>query len=300
MSEQEIRQRVEQFYSGRAEFFIHFLVFVLVNAGLWAVWALSQGTISFAWPMIVTLGWGSGLVSHAIEWLAKDPRRLAGLNRAAEKRMVQLYGPDWEVLSDEDDLQRIRAATWRQFNHNKELAIHGAVYVCINLMAWLLWAAAQGTMSLLFPLALLLLWGAGLGAHAVTNFFDSSRAVVARERAVQQAISRYNEDYDAPPEKRKRAKIKHVLTDDGEILDIVEDDASEQERQSWRRIGSSQEPSPSRVRRARASPLAAPSSDGAGRWAMEPAANPPTSRANASCRSSRNARIGFGSGTVLT
>ncbi len=227
MTEEEIRQQVEQFYRGRTEFIIHLIVFILVNAGLWALSALSQGTFSIVWPMIITLGWGSGLAAHAIDWLAKDPRRLARLKGTVEKRMTQLYGPDWDRLSQEEDFRRVKAATWRQFNHNKEFAMHAVVYAFINLMAWLIWVAALGTMSYLLPLALLLLWGAGLAAHAATNYFDSARAVVAREQAIQRAM----EGYNAAPEKRKRAKAKHILTDDGEMLEVIEDDGSEAAQQ---------------------------------------------------------------------
>jgi hypothetical protein len=225
MNDAEIRHQVEEYYQGRAGFMIHLLVYILVNAGLGAVWALAQGSIASVWLLIVMLAWGSGLLAHALDWLAKSPQRLARLNRLAEERMAQVYGPHWTTEDHSSDLQRIRAATWQQFNHNKELAIHAAVFACINLAVWLLWSAAQGTINPLLPLALTLLWGAGFAAHAAHNYFDSSRAVVARERAVQRAMAQVAGD--APPEKRKREKLKHILTDDGELLEVIEDEGEE-------------------------------------------------------------------------
>jgi hypothetical protein len=234
MNEDEIRQQVEKFYSDRAGFLIHLSIFAVVNLALWGLWLLTTFLgIGWPWPLIVTLGWGSGMAAHAIDYLWKDPRRFARLNRMSAARLEQLYGPDWAVIASEADQERIRQATFKQSNQNKEFAIHAAIYACINVMAWLLWLPLFGG-GFPLPLVLNLLWGIGLVAHAANNFFDGSREVVAREQAVQRAISGYNDGYETAAGKAKRKRTQHVLTDDGELLDVVEEQDDEQQAKQRR------------------------------------------------------------------
>lgn len=231
MIEEEIRRQVEQFYQGRGEFMIHLLIFGLVNAGLWLVWVLAQGTISIIWPLMVSFGWASGLLAHGIDWMAKSPQRLAQVNRRAEERMSQLYGPFWESQDHAADLERVRQATWKQAEDLKAFIIHASVFGSINLGAWLVWLAAADSISILLPLALLLGWGVGLAAHGANNYFASDRAVVAREQAVQRAMAQVTGDTSLT--KPKREKAKRILTDDGELLEVIEDETEEIEARSF-------------------------------------------------------------------
>jgi hypothetical protein len=61
----ELRVRAEARVKAREDFRIHFLVYVLVNLLLWAIWyttARDDGGIP--WPTFASLGWGIGLVAH--------------------------------------------------------------------------------------------------------------------------------------------------------------------------------------------------------------------------------------------
>jgi 2TM domain-containing protein len=60
------RQRVEALRG----FYIHLVVFVVVNAGLFVLDMLSSGGTWFFWPL---LGWGIGLVVHAVSVFARGP-----------------------------------------------------------------------------------------------------------------------------------------------------------------------------------------------------------------------------------
>ena len=58
---------------GRAKFKSHLLVFGLVNAGLWALWALTgfeglgrRGAAGVPWPAYTTLFWGIGLAANFV------------------------------------------------------------------------------------------------------------------------------------------------------------------------------------------------------------------------------------------
>ncbi len=56
----------------RVGFTMHLRTYLIVNAGLWLIWALSSLAIGssghyrsvFPWPLFAMAGWGIGLVSH--------------------------------------------------------------------------------------------------------------------------------------------------------------------------------------------------------------------------------------------
>lgn len=57
----------------RVDFKMHLRTYLIVNAGLWLIWAVtaffvqrsSDGeTLLFPWPLFPMLGWGIGLASH--------------------------------------------------------------------------------------------------------------------------------------------------------------------------------------------------------------------------------------------
>lgn len=222
----EIRRRVEKYYNQRKEWLIHLSIFVVINAVLWGLWLGTQGLlgVAFPWPLVVMLGWGAGLAGHGVEVAAHSPDRLARVDRTVHQQMDAVYGPDWASAADDEDYQRIYRAAHKRYRQKAEFIIHLAVFVVVNLLMWLMWLSID--VAFPFPLIVLGGWGAGLVGHAATMYFDSSRAAEARERAVQEAISRYNAAYDVP---RKRKRREHLLTDDGELLDIVEETEAEQE-----------------------------------------------------------------------
>jgi len=90
MTQQEVRQlatlREEaiQRLRKKSEFHIHLTVYLLVNAGLVLIWALTWR--GFFWPVFPVFGWGIGLAFHAWdtyrrpepteERIAREVRRL--------------------------------------------------------------------------------------------------------------------------------------------------------------------------------------------------------------------------------
>jgi hypothetical protein len=61
----------------------HLLVYLLVNALLWAIWALTDG--GFAWPVVVSLGWGIGLVMNVWDVYVRRPIGEAEVRRQIER-----------------------------------------------------------------------------------------------------------------------------------------------------------------------------------------------------------------------
>lgn len=121
MSEQnyaEIRKRIEKRYKQRNELFTHAAAFVASNIVCWVIFFLTGS--SFAWPILVTLGWGIGLFFHALDYYNKygggADRREDAIQREVElemerrgvyekpKRRMELTedGEIEEVYEDED------------------------------------------------------------------------------------------------------------------------------------------------------------------------------------------------------
>jgi hypothetical protein len=71
----------------RREFTAHVLAYVMVNATLVMVWALTGA--SFFWPIFPLMGWGIGLVFHAWDVYRAEPseddirREIARIRRAS-------------------------------------------------------------------------------------------------------------------------------------------------------------------------------------------------------------------------
>ena len=64
IDEAALRRKAERRASAKLGFYIHALVFVIVNAGLWLLnsWS-SPGSYWAIWPL---LGWGIGLAAHGV------------------------------------------------------------------------------------------------------------------------------------------------------------------------------------------------------------------------------------------
>jgi hypothetical protein len=45
-------------------FYIHFIIYLLVNILIYVQWWYITGGEGFAWPITTTFGWGIGVVAH--------------------------------------------------------------------------------------------------------------------------------------------------------------------------------------------------------------------------------------------
>ena len=63
-TDDEIRQRVEKRYKSRQELYIHIASYVVANVVFWFMFRQS-------WVWWITIGWGIGVVSHAIDYYSK-------------------------------------------------------------------------------------------------------------------------------------------------------------------------------------------------------------------------------------
>ena len=67
----DLRERAIRRLKAKGEFKVHLLAYVLVNAFLVVIWAVSGA--NFFWPVFPILGWGIGLVFHAWDVYGNEP-----------------------------------------------------------------------------------------------------------------------------------------------------------------------------------------------------------------------------------
>lgn len=62
--EAELRERAVKQLKKRRDFRGHLLMYILVNAFLVVVWAVTSGPDSFFWPVFSIAGWGIGVIAN--------------------------------------------------------------------------------------------------------------------------------------------------------------------------------------------------------------------------------------------
>jgi tRNA A-37 threonylcarbamoyl transferase component Bud32 len=105
--EERIRRRIEKRYKERQGLIIHFVAYLLVNLMLWGMWATdilgpileaeapeaANIVMNFPWPLLVTFGWGIGMVAHFLDYYSKygpgAERREQTIQREIEKYRQQ-------------------------------------------------------------------------------------------------------------------------------------------------------------------------------------------------------------------
>ena len=236
-NEQAIRRRIEQQFNKRKEFNIHLVSFLMVNALLWVIFGSSGGS-DFAWPLIVTLGWASGLAAHAVETYFVTGRRATRRLEAIQGEFYNTFGENWQS-ADRKELKRIRGRVSQAINKRREFYQHFAVYIFINIMLWYIYAQSTGlpfgigsaldSIPFPWPILVTLGWGIGLVSHAV----DAGSAIM-RERAINRAVEREQQRLYAgekPKRERRRDDSRHVrLTEDGEFTDSMVESFEDDEK----------------------------------------------------------------------
>ena len=71
-SESDLRAAAIQRLKKKQDFRAHLLVYVLVNAFLWAIWVLTDPG-GHPWPVYPMAGWGIGVVANAWDVYARRP-----------------------------------------------------------------------------------------------------------------------------------------------------------------------------------------------------------------------------------
>ena len=65
-SEEELRDKAREIAKEKIGFYVHFLIYVLVNLFLFVQWYWITSGVGFPWCITTTLGWGIGIVAHFV------------------------------------------------------------------------------------------------------------------------------------------------------------------------------------------------------------------------------------------
>jgi uncharacterized membrane protein len=113
----------------------------------------------------------------------------------------------------------IRRSITKRYANRTEFFGHLVAFIAINLLGWLILRPTEG-IGLIIMLLASGGWLAGLLIHMV-NFIMTE----GRERAIEVAIDRERARRgEAPLAEYKRKRDRLTLTDDGEVLEVIEDD----------------------------------------------------------------------------
>lgn len=113
----------------------------------------------------------------------------------------------------------IRRSITKRYANRTEFFGHLIAFIVINGLAWLILRPTEG----IFLIIMLIAsggWLAGLLIHMVNYIMTESR-----ERAIEAAIDRERARRgEVPLADYKRKRDRLTLTDDGEVLEVIEDD----------------------------------------------------------------------------
>jgi hypothetical protein len=86
-SDVELRDLAFRRLKKRQDFRAHIVVYIVVNAFLWALWAVLSLTSgwSFPWPIFPTLGWGIGVALNAWDVYGRKDITAADVGREMDK-----------------------------------------------------------------------------------------------------------------------------------------------------------------------------------------------------------------------
>jgi hypothetical protein len=82
-TEAELREQAVQSLKKKRDFRTHVVMYVIVNAFLIGIWAISGA--GYFWPAFVLGGWGIGLVGNAWDVYGRKPISESEIAREAER-----------------------------------------------------------------------------------------------------------------------------------------------------------------------------------------------------------------------
>lgn len=135
------RHKALKGYKKRVELLQHVAVYVPINLMLWFLYAsnlfglISPGDVpDFPWPILVTLGWGAGLVAHVADTFLGGDARSAARERAVQRAVErELQRRDEELpldkpkrdfairLNEDGELTDSIAEAWQQDERDQRL-----------------------------------------------------------------------------------------------------------------------------------------------------------------------------------
>jgi 2TM domain len=147
-----------------------------------------------------------------------------------------------DMSDDQLNYEEIRRRAEQRANKRKELIMHVAVFIVVNLSLWLVFGVISGFAAnptfLLIPLLSTLGWGMGVAIHGVVNYVETTGMDNMREREIEREIQRELRrrgltEADLLEKPKRETTVR--LSDDGELVYDDDESVREESRQSSRR-----------------------------------------------------------------
>ena len=71
--DEELRKQAKDKAKEKIGFYVHFIIYIFVNAFLFAQWYWISGGEGFPWVIPTTVGWGIGILAHFIGVFVIEP-----------------------------------------------------------------------------------------------------------------------------------------------------------------------------------------------------------------------------------
>jgi hypothetical protein len=81
----DLRERALANLKKKRDFRAHVFMYVLVNAMLIAIWAITRGDNTMFWPIFPILGWGIGVAANAWDVYGRKPISEEEIRREADR-----------------------------------------------------------------------------------------------------------------------------------------------------------------------------------------------------------------------
>jgi len=218
--EAALRRRVTRQIKKRREFYGHLLIFGVMCMVFLALFT----ALGIPWVAgVIALAWGSGVAAQAIDLYFDTGKRAAVRLAHMHQAYRDAYGPRWHEKATPQQLQAVRKRVDGPVEKRKEFYQHAAVYVCINLMLWLLYLSVMPG-GFAWPAIVSGTWGLGLLSHA-NDTFSASRSKKSIDREVERQRALIEEaqwDGEKPKNDFLEADDEAAMTvgPDGELVEI--------------------------------------------------------------------------------
>ncbi len=84
-TDQDLRDQAVERLKKKRDFKAHVLIYVLVNAFLVVIWAVTRDSGDIFWPIFPLVGWGIGLAANAWDVYGRKPITEDEIRREADR-----------------------------------------------------------------------------------------------------------------------------------------------------------------------------------------------------------------------
>ena len=90
VTDEELRKKAKKIAKDKIGFYVHFIIYIVVNAFLFIQWYWITEGEGFPWVLTTTIGWGVGIVIHFLAVFVIGPQGEKIQGKIEEKEYKKL------------------------------------------------------------------------------------------------------------------------------------------------------------------------------------------------------------------